>query len=98
MIIRVFQVTTHEGKEAEFSEFFHNTAIPLMRSTEGIVDVFPGAPHGGNTTDFCFVMIWRDLASLKAFVGEDYQNPHIHPDEARLVAARSITHYDLVEG
>ncbi|MBU3258942.1 hypothetical protein KPG71_02820 [Roseovarius sp. PS-C2] len=96
MIMRIFQVTTHPGKEGEFSRFFHDTAIPLMRNTEGIVDVLPGAARPDSPQEFSFVMIWRDLDSLRAFVGEDYTSPHIAPDEAELVAARQIRHYDLV--
>ncbi|MBZ0123403.1 MAG: hypothetical protein K8F31_05910 [Roseovarius sp.] len=96
MIMRIFQVTTHKGKEVEFSRFFHETAIPLMQRTEGIVSVLPGAARRESPREFSFVMIWRDLASLKAFVGEDYESPHIAPEEAELVAGRSIRHYDLV--
>lgn len=96
MIIRIFQVLVREGKEKEFGDFFHNTAIPLMKGTDGIVQVLPGAPRADSPREFSFVMIWRDLASLKAFVGEDYQSPHIDPAEAELVEARTIKHYDLV--
>ena len=42
------------------------------------------------------VMVWESLEALKAFVGEDYANPHILPEEAVMVQARSIRHYDLV--
>lgn len=97
MIMRIFQVTTHPGKEAEFSRFFHDTAIPLMKGTEGIVSVLPGAARDDSPTEFSFVMVWRDLDALKAFVGEDYASPHIDPSEAELVASRTIKHYDLVE-
>ena len=97
MIIRIFQVTIRPGKEAEFSKFFHETAIPLMKGTEGIVSVLPGAPRSEAPREFSFVMVWRDLASLKAFVGEDYTSPHIDPAEAELVESRTIKHYDLVE-
>ena len=97
MIMRIFQVTTKEGKEEEFGDFFHNVAIPLMRGTEGIVQVLPGAPRTDSPTEFSFVMIWKDLASLKAFVGDDYQTPHIDPAEAELVASRVIKHYEPVE-
>ena len=97
MIMRVFQVTTKEGKEEQFGDFFHNVAIPLMRGTEGIVQVLPGAPRTDSPREFSFVMIWKDLASLKAFVGDDYQTPHIDPAEAELVASRKITHYELVQ-
>jgi quinol monooxygenase YgiN len=97
MIMRIFQVVTRPGKEAEFSRFFHDTAIPLMQGTDGIVSVLPGAPRADSPREFSFVMIWRDLAALKAFVGEDYTTPHIDPAEDALVESRSIKHYDLVE-
>jgi heme-degrading monooxygenase HmoA len=97
MIMRVFQVSTHPGQEAEFGKFFHETAIPLMKRTPGLVSVTPGAPLPESPTEFCMVMIWKDLDSLKAFVGEDYRSAHIHPDEAELVRARAIKHYELVE-
>ena len=97
MIMRIFQVTTKEGKEEEFGDFFHNVAIPLMRGIEGIVQVLSGAPRVDSPREFSFVMIWKDLSSLKAFVGDDYQTPHIDPAEAELVASRAIKHYELVE-
>lgn len=97
MIMRIFQVTIRPGKEAEFARFFHETAIPLMKGTEGIVSVLPGAPRPDSPREFSFVMVWRDLEALKAFVGEDYQSAHIDPAEAELVEARVIKHYDLVE-
>lgn len=96
MIMRIFQVLVREGKEKEFGEFFHNKAIPLMKGTDGIVQVLPGAPRPDSPREFSFVMVWDSLASLKAFVGEDYQTPHIDPAEAELVEARTIKHYELV--
>jgi quinol monooxygenase YgiN len=97
MILRVFHVTTHPGKEAEFGKFFHETAIPLMKRTAGLVSVMPGAPRPDSPGEFCMVMVWKDLESLKAFVGEDYQSPHIDPAEAELVRSRTIKHYELVQ-
>ena len=43
MIMRIFEVVTRPGKEEAFGRFFHDTAIPLMRGTKGIVSVLPGA-------------------------------------------------------
>ncbi len=97
MIMRIFQVITRPGKEEEFSKFFHEKAIPLMRSTQGLVQVLPGAARSETPREFSFVMIWKDLESLKSFVGEDYTSPHIAPEEAEIVEARTIKHYDLVE-
>lgn len=96
MIMRIFQVTVRPGKEAAFARFFHDTAIPLMKGTDGIVSVLPGAARAETPREFSFVMVWRDLDALRAFVGEDYDSPHVDPAEAELVEARRIRHYDLV--
>ena len=59
MIIRVFQVSTHPGKEGEFGKFFHEVAIPLMRRTPGIVSVTPGAPRPkSSTTPWDMAQMW----------------------------------------
>ena len=97
MIVRIFQAVTHPGKEAEFAEFFHKTAIPMMQKTPGIVALLPCAPQPHNPRNFGFVMVWQDLDALKAFVGEDYDSPHVDPAEAELVQWRSVHHYELVE-
>ncbi len=96
MIMRIFQVVVKKGKEDEFRQFFQETAIPLMMRTPGIIRVLPGVPRPESPREFSFVMVWRDLESLKAFVGEDYRNPHIDPAEAELVESRTVKHYDLV--
>lgn len=96
MIMRIFQVVIRPGKEAEFANFFRETAIPLMQGTDGIIQVLPGAARPETPREFSFVMVWRDLDALKAFVGEDYASPHIDPAEAELVESRTIRHYDLV--
>lgn len=98
MIVRIFQVVVRPGKEAAFATFFHETAIPMMRRTEGLVSVLPGAARPESPREFSFVMVWKDLDALKAFVGEDYASPHVDPAEAELVESRTIRHYDLVEG
>ncbi|QJF53345.1 antibiotic biosynthesis monooxygenase family protein [Roseobacter ponti] len=96
MIMRIFQVVTRPGKEAAFARFFHETAIPLMQRTKGLVTVLPGAARQDSPRNFSFVMVWKDLEALQDFVGPDYQTPHIDPAEEALVESRSLQHYDLV--
>lgn len=97
MIVRIFQVITRPGKEDAFGKFFHDTAIPLMKRTKGLVHVIPGAPLADTPREFSFVMVWEDIEALRAFVGNDISSPHIDPMEADLVESRSIKHYQFVE-
>lgn len=96
MIMRLFQILVRPGKEEEFSRFFHETAIPLMKGTAGIAQVLPGAPRPESPREFSFVMVWEDLESLKAFVGDDFTSAHIDPAEVELVESRTIKYYELV--
>ncbi len=64
MIMRIFQVTVRPGKEAEFSSFFHDTAIPLMKSTDGIVTVLPGRARAESPREISFFMVWESLVAL----------------------------------
>jgi len=96
MIVRIFQVTIAEGREAEFEDFFRNTAKPLVESQPGIVSVTAGTPRPETPNQFCMVMVWRDVESLKAFAGDDWRKPHIHPDEVGVVEDRMLHHYELV--
>lgn len=95
MIVRIFQVTAREGKEAEFAAFFRDTALPLVQEQPGIVSVTAGMPRTETPREFCMVMVWRDVDSLRAFAGEDWREPHIHPDEAAMVESRRLHHYRL---
>lgn len=92
MIVRIFQVVTRPGKEKAFSEFFHHTAIPLMKRTKGLVHLIPRAALADTPREFSFVMVWEDLEAPKAFVGDDISSPHIDPMEAELVESRTIKH------
>ncbi len=65
MIMRIFQVVTRLGKEQEFGKFFHETAIPLMKGTKGIVQVLSGAPRPDSPREFSFVMVWDSLEFLE---------------------------------
>ena len=95
-IVRVFQVVTHAGKEAEFETFFRETAMPLMKSQPGIEHLIFGLPHAETPSEFCIVMVWKDLDAMKTFVGEDWRSAHILPEEAVMVAERTIRHYELL--
>ena len=95
MILRIFRVSIYEDRIEEFRDFFLNTAVPLMKSTDGVEVIHFGLPRPETPAEFAIVMLWRDLEALKAFVGEDWRVPHIHPDEEGIVWERHLDHYDL---
>ncbi len=41
-------------------------------------------------------MLWRDLASIKAFAGYNWLEARIEPEERDLIASTSIEHFELL--
>lgn len=95
MILRFFRVIVHPGYEDDFKTFFLGTALPGVRSHSGLVSVMVGLPHASAPREFSMVMVWRDLAALKEFTGEGWQEAVIHPDEVHMLEATHLYHYDL---
>jgi len=93
MIIRFFRAIVHEGQHEAFRAFFVQTALPLVRSQEGMLSASVGLPHESSPNEFSMVTTWRDLGALKRFAGEDWQRAVIHPDEAHLLKETHVHHY-----
>ena len=92
VIIRFYRATVHDGRHDAFERFLLETALPTVRSYDGLVSASVGLPHESVPGEFSMVTIWRDLASLKGFTGEDWQNAVVHPDEADLLKETYVHH------
>ena len=95
MLLRIFRATIEDGQQERFQQFVQSEALPLMRAQNGLDAIIAGSPLS-DPNEFCLVMQWRDLDALKAFAGEDWAEPHIHPDEAGLVRDRALHHYHVI--
>ena len=97
MIIRIYRGIVHDGKQKEFERIFLETALPFVQSQPGLISATPGLPLASSPNEFSIVMKWKDLASVKQFAGENWQQAVIHPDEAHLLKETYVYHYEAVE-
>ena len=97
MIIRVFRPTIRPGKEREFESFLRDEAIPLVSRQSGLVAQYVGKPRESSSTEFLYVTVWNDVASIRAFAGERWQEAVITPDEEHLLKDTWIGHYEVVQ-
>jgi heme-degrading monooxygenase HmoA len=93
MIIRFFRALVHDGQQDSFRKFFIETALPLIRSQEGLVSVSVGLPQETSPREFSMVTVWRDLEALRRFAGDDWNRAVIHPDEEHLLRETFVHHY-----
>ena len=96
MILRQFRVTIHEDKSDEFEDLFRDHILPLVKRQKGLEWVAAGKPWNGAPNVFCMTMLWRDLEALKGFAGEDWDKARIEPEEAHLIQATNLEHFELL--
>lgn len=94
MLLRVFRAHLKPGKRAAFARLCREHSMPLMLAQPGCLAVRMGAAGDGRPNDFVFVSVWKDLASLKGFVGERWREAAILPGEADLLDEVTVEHYD----
>lgn len=97
MIVRIFRAVIHDDKVDHFRAFMLETALPLMREQPGMVSITACLPRPETPNEFCLVMVWESVEALAAFAGDDWHQPHVHPDEEGIVKARYLHHYELAE-
>jgi quinol monooxygenase YgiN len=93
MIIRIFHVMIRKNRVPDFRKMVREQSIPWLKRSEGMLGYFPGEPMDEESREFVMVTLWRDVAALRAFAGENWQKPVVTEDEAPLVEAMSAEHY-----
>jgi hypothetical protein len=55
-----------------------------------------GTPGDPSSTEYLYVTVWEDVASIQAFAGERWQEAVITPDEEHLLKDTWIGHYEVL--
>ncbi|MHB8585490.1 MAG: antibiotic biosynthesis monooxygenase family protein [Thermoplasmatota archaeon] len=97
LILRVYHARTQPGMDGDFEHFLREVAIPLMKKQPGFVDAQVGRTRWGGPAGFVVASRWDRLESLKAFVGEKWQDPIILPEEQHMVKQVSVEHYETLD-
>lgn len=97
MIIRVFRPRVHAGMQEEFERFLRQTAMPFVSGHEGLVAQHVGRPMASSPDEFVYIAVWRDLAALRAFAGEDWTKAVVDPSEEHMLRETFLSHYEAVE-
>lgn len=75
-----------------YRRFVLERAVPQFRARPGLESFRIGAPSGDGD-EFVVVTVWRDLGSLKAFTGPDWERPKTSADERRMLKRTFVRHY-----
>lgn len=101
MICRLWRGWTTPANAADYEDVVRRQVIPAIESR-----AIPGFRHidlmrreAGGEVEFQTLMWFDDLASIRAFMGEDYDVSHV-PEAARLILSRfdeRAAHYEVID-
>lgn len=77
--------------------FLRETAVPLVAEQHGLIAQHVGVPLEDGGTEFVYVTVWRDIASIRSFAGENWKAAVIDPSEEHMLQETSISHYATPE-
>jgi heme-degrading monooxygenase HmoA len=97
MIIRVFRATVPLERQAAFEEKFRAISVPLMVSQAGLTRVTIGRPTRWNPEEFVMLSEWEDQASIEAFAGAAWNEPHIPSGMEVFITDCSVAHYERID-
>ncbi len=95
MIVRIFRARVRAGQLVEFQRRVEQLSIPLVKGQKGMLMYYAGKPMDSGPGEFVMVTVWEDLASLKAFAGEDWSRAVIPEQELPLLEETFVHHYEV---
>lgn len=93
MILRVFRAVIRAGRVEEFKRLVQDQSIPWLENSDGMLGYIAGRSLDESEREFTMVTLWRDLEAVRAFGGDQWNNPAVTEDEAPLVESMSVDHY-----
>ncbi len=95
MIARVFRAKALPGKEGELEQEIRQGSVSLVKDRKGLVTYYAGRPIGRTGDEFVMITIWKELATVKAFAGPDWEKAVISDRMAPLLDSRSLGHFEI---
>ncbi len=97
MISRVFKAKIADGRYSDFQINFRKIALPLIKSHDGLLSLSAGRLPDDADHDFMLVTNWESLEHVKAFAGDNWQEPLIPSGMDTFMEEVWLDHYDLFE-
>lgn len=95
MLIRVWRGRVRHDSLPAFHKFTNQTALPLLQKQDGFIQATVGTSKADDT-QFIVVSLWRDVDSLKKFLGPEWDKAFMHPEEVPILDGNpTVEHYDV---
>jgi heme-degrading monooxygenase HmoA len=96
-IARTWRGRTRTADGEAYTAYLEETGVRELRATPGNERVLILRRMDGDEAEFCVISLWRDMASISAFAGEDPTRARYFPEDERylLEMTPDVIHYDV---
>lgn len=91
-ILRVFDVRAKSGKAELLKHKLADTSVDVVKDKPGNLGYFFGENLSSDEHDLVFISVWKDLESIKAHFGEDWEQSFLPPGYEEIIEHCSIKH------
>jgi hypothetical protein len=98
MIARIWRGWTRAWDADAYARYLVATTIPRCRAAAGNRAAYLLRRGDGDRTEFVTITLWESLAAMRAFTGENGEQPPLPADDARFLigGAADVVHYETI--
>ena len=99
MIARIWHGWTRSWDADAYARYLVATAISQCRAAAGNRGAYLLRRGDSGRTEFVTITLWDSLAAMRAFTGENGEQPPLPADDARflIVGAPAVVHYETID-
>lgn len=97
MILRIFKVEVFPEMRSEFEQDFASISVRTVMSQAGCLSCQLGFPIKEKSDIYVLLTLWRDLESLMAFTGKNFEESFIPAGMGRYINSCFVEHYLATE-
>lgn len=96
MIARIFYVEVKRETKDEFERNFEEISVSLVSAQKGLISVDIGPSLSHDQLKYVMISYWSNLDAIKAFVGNEWEEPLIPAGMEKYIKSCSIEHFRLI--
>ena len=94
-ILRIFEVRAKQGNAELLKQKLSDTSVSVVKGKLGNLGYFFGENLSSDKNDLVFISVWKDLASIQALFGKDWEESYLPEGYDKLIESCSIKHVEL---
>ena len=94
-ILRIFEVRAKPGNTEVLKRKLSDTSVSVVNGKPGNLGYFFGENVTSDGNDLVFISVWKDLDSIKAYFGDDWEQSYLPEGYEEIIDHCSVKHVEF---